>query len=411
MKEHDIDIAIIGGGASGLAAAVSAAEHSRCRITVFERLQRVGKKLLSTGNGRCNLSNENLSPEYYSGDKQFLSFVKDVPDANELFRSVGLITRTDNEGRIYPHSMAASSVLDALRHKASACGVEMLCQVMVSDIRKDKDTFIIITNNEQYRAKSVIISSGGRAAPSFGSDGTGYTLAKRFGHTVTELYPALAPIRTDINKVKALKGLRTYAEASLLINGQSIAKQTGEVQFSDGALSGICIFNLSALAAKNVGKCEISLDIAPSLSEKELTDALFSAAKIRSELPCEELLTGLAHKRIGQQLLKAVGISCSMLCKDISERDIKNVAAVIKDRRFPVTGISDWSLAQSTEGGIPAKEVTPKLMSKKADGLFFSGEILDICGQCGGYNLDWAWKSGYLAGTAAAEYILGGKYD
>ncbi|MCH5323650.1 MAG: aminoacetone oxidase family FAD-binding enzyme [Eubacterium sp.] len=409
MEKYITDIAIIGGGASGLAAAIAAAECKSVSVTVFERLPRVGKKILSTGNGRCNLSNEKKSHNCYNGDTKFLSYICNVPDAKEFFLKLGLLTKTDTDGRIYPHSMAASSVLDALRHKAEASGVKLICDCRIDGIAKNGNVFVLTAEEKTYYAESVIISTGGKAAPSLGSDGDGYSFAKSFGHTVTKLYPALAPLRTDINKVKALKGLRAAAKASLLIDGKCAAVQKGEVQFSDGALSGICIFNLSALAAENIGHCEISLDLAPEYDNQALYNILSSVKALRSHLPCEELLTGLFHKRIGQQILKTAGIRFDTPCSSIDQESIKKITGIIKDMRFPVTGVSDWSLAQTTSGGIPVDEINDNFKSAIVDGLFFCGEILNICGQCGGYNLDWAWKSGITAGEAAARCLNGGK--
>ncbi len=408
MKNNSTDIAVVGGGASGLAAAIGAAQSGSSQITVFERLPRVGKKILSTGNGRCNLSNVEVCAECYSGDRELTEHL-DSPETVEFFKSAGLITRTDRDGRIYPHSMTASSVLDALRYKANSCGVNTLTDSFISGIKKENGLFILETNRETYLAKSVILATGGRAAPSFGSDGSGFALAQGLGHTVTELYPALAPLRTEINLVKSLKGLRMYAKASLYVNGKIIDSKRGEVQFADGALSGICIFDLSLAAAEHIGNCTVSLDAAPDTDINGLTAILSATKQLRNNLSCDELLTCLMHKRIGLQILRTANIDHTALCGTLSKSDISSLARKIKDWRFPVTGVSDWSLAQSTLGGIPSNEVGKGLSSLLMSGLFFCGEILNICGYCGGYNLDWAWRSGYTAGKAASRYLNGGK--
>ncbi len=400
------DIAIIGGGASGLVAAIAVKKYSDHSVTILEKQSRIGKKILSTGNGRCNLTNSNINIDCYNGSIGLLDFItSDYTNTEEFFAEMGLACKNDGQGRIYPHSMAASSVLDALRFTASSKGVEILCNYDVKEIKSSKKGFIITNGEEQIKADCVIIATGGCATPSLGSDGSGYRIAKMLGHSTTPLYPALAPIRTDINLVKALKGLRTYAKASLHANGNNIAEQVGEVQFSDGALSGICIFNLSSLAAQYVGKAEIILDIAPDYSKKEISDMLLVAKNSRASLPCEELMTGLFHKRIGQAILKTLSISFNKSCGDISQKDIYAICDIIKNWRFPVTAVSDWSLAQVTSGGISSEEITDKFESAIRKGVFFCGEILDINGICGGYNLDFAWKSGYTAGKNAADYI------
>ncbi len=403
MKIIDTDIAIIGGGASGLVAGIAAARYGCNNITILEKLPRVGKKILSTGNGRCNLTNSSIRADDYDGDTVLLSYISgDTENTEEFFSSLGLICKADDTGRVYPFSNAATSVLDALRFAADFAGIDTICEFSVTDIKKVKNSFIITDGETEIRAKRVIIATGGKAAPSLGTTGDGYGLCKKLGHSVTELYPALAPIRTDIGLVKSLKGLRVAADVSLLAGGKIIDRQSGEVQFTDGALSGICIFNLSAKAAKYVGKGEISLDTAPTLSKEELYGMIKSSAEIRATLPCEELLTGIYHKRIGQAMLKKAGIAFSKTCGEITPKEISLICSAAKDSRYPIKGVSDWSLAQITCGGIPADEVSDKLESLKAKGLYLCGEILNIQGKCGGYNLDWAWKSGYTAGMNAS---------
>lgn len=403
MKIIDTDIAIIGGGASGLVAGIAAARYGCNNITILEKLPRVGKKILSTGNGRCNLTNSSIRADDYDGDTELLSYISgDTENTEEFFSSLGLICKADDTGRVYPFSNAATSVLDALRFAADFAGIDTICEFSVTDIKKVKNSFIITDGETEFRAKRVIIAAGGKAAPSLGTTGDGYGLCQKLGHSVTELYPALAPIRTDIGLVKSLKGLRVAADVSLLAGGKIIDRQSGEVQFTDGALSGICIFNLSAKAAKYVCKGEISLDTAPTLSKEELYGIIKSSAEIRATLPCEELLTGIYHKRIGQAMLKKAGIAFTKTCGEITPKEISLICSAAKDSRYPIKGVSDWSLAQITCGGIPASEVSDKLESLKAGGLYLCGEILNIQGKCGGYNLDWAWKSGYTAGMNAS---------
>ncbi len=401
MKRENFDIAVIGAGASGLMAALTAKQHTNGSVIAIERLSRVGKKILSTGNGRCNLSNISVNENFYGGEKNFLNFLdKNIFSAVELFSTMSLACKTDSEGRIYPYSNQASSVLDALRFAVSNAGVELLCDTLIKDIKKTKSGFILAADDTEIFAKRVIIACGGKAAPSMGTDGIGYELAKALGHSVTRLYPCLAPLRTDVNSVKALKGLRIYARASLIQNGEIKDSQTGDVQFTDGAISGICIFNMSDMAS--LGKNEISLDIAPDYDKKQLFDMIYNARALRENLEAGELLTGLFHKRFSQSILKACNISPGIICGEISDKDISVICKKIKDWRFNVTGLSDWSLAQVTGGGIPLCEIKDGLQSAICDGLYFCGEILNIQGKCGGYNLDWAWKSGYTAGKNAA---------
>lgn len=409
INKINSDIAIIGAGASGMVAAISAGQISMSRIILLEKLPRIGKKILSTGNGRCNLSNTAIDVGHYSGDVRLLqSANQSFTDSASFFEQLGVAVKSDNDGRIYPHSMTASSVLDALRFAISDCGIEVMCDCNVTAVKKSDGGFLITANdgNDIIFAKRVIISTGGLAAPSMGSNGDGYRLAKAVGHSVTKLYPALAPLRTPIEAVKALKGLRAYAKASLIHNKEIIATEIGEVQFSDGALSGICIFNLSAVAAMYIGNCEISLDIAPDYSIERLREIIIAIKEKRAGLPLEELLTGLFHKRIGISLIKSIGYSPATECSGIGYKEIDKLCRLIKDWRFKITAVSDYSLAQITCGGINSDEVGDDFQSLICRGLYFCGEILDVQGKCGGYNLDFAWKSGYAAGKNAAISLM-----
>lgn len=407
MEKFFTDIAVIGAGASGLTAAIAAERYGTKKVTLIEKMPRVGKKILSTGNGRCNLSNTTISENDYNGDTELLSYTaKEADNITEFFSSIGLLCRKDDSGRIYPYSMSATSVLDALRFSVQAGGAKVICDAKVNDILKTDSGFKIICDNSEIIAKKIIMAAGGCAAPSLGSNGDGFTLCKKLGHNIAKLYPALAPIRTQKELVKAVKGLRTPAVVSLISQGRTICSEAGEVQFTDGALSGICIFNISAKACEYIGSGEISLDTAPDITDSELFTLIKSTSKIRSDLACDELLTGLYHKRIGQAILKNAGISLSKLCKDIKDKEISAIVSKAKDWRFPIKAVSDWSLAQVTCGGIPAHEVTDSLESRKAHGMYLCGEILNIQGKCGGYNLDWAWKSGYTAGKNAAVSLM-----
>ena len=381
MEKFFTDIAVIGAGASGLTAAIAAERYGAKKITLIEKMPRVGKKILSTGNGRCNLSNTTISENDYNGDTELLSYTAKEADT-------------------------ITSVLDALRFSVQAGGAKVICDTKVNDILKTDSGFKIICDNSEIIAKKIIMAAGGCSAPSLGSNGDGFTLCKKLGHNITKLYPALAPIRTQTELVKAVKGLRTPAVVSLISQGRTVCSEAGEVQFTDGALSGICIFNISAKACEYIGSGEISLDTAPDITDSELFTLIKSTSKIRSDLTCDELLTGLYHKRIGQAILKNAGISLSKLCKDIKDKEISAIVSKAKDWRFPIKAVSDWSLAQVTSGGIPAHEVTDSLESRKAHGMYLCGEILNIQGKCGGYNLDWAWKSGYTAGKNAAVSLM-----
>lgn len=402
MKKYDI--AVIGGGASGLTAAISAKRAAPdSRICLLERLPRVGKKLLATGNGRCNLTNDNMSRSYFSGSCTKFYNVIESFDTKKFFESLGLICTADSEGRIYPMSNTASSVLDALRLETERLGIDVICDFTVQDI---KNGYVISSDNDTVSAKAVILCGGGLSQSSLGSDGSLLRLSKNMGIKVTRLAPALTAVKTDVNLVKALKGLRVHGKVTLYCD-KPLKSEYGEIQFNEGVLSGICIFNLSTCFTEGK-KHYITLDLLPEMSEKEIENTLKNIQKIRSEAPLEDFLSGILHKRLGNLVIKNVAdYRLNEPCSVLKPSDIKEIAVQIKALRFPVTGLQGFEKSQVTSGGIHAEELNDMLMSKKYKGLYFCGEMLDIIGLCGGYNLTFAFASGYYAGKNVAESIKG----
>ncbi len=391
------NVAIIGAGASGLTAAIAAAQKTN-NVVLLEKQQRVGKKILLTGNGRCNLTNTEISPEnYHFGDDLLFDIMKDF-DACEFFKSLGVMCKSDTQGRVYPHSNTAASVLDALRIKCAECGVEEICDFLASDIKKEKNCYVIKSENGEIKSKAVVISTGG-----YQSDGSAHKIAKALGHKVLQLCPVLCPVETSEAVIKSLKGLRVGARATLLCNGKAVKAECGEVQFAQDALSGICVFNLSRLMKNNNDSYEISLDIAQEYSKKELVDILHNIRNQRKNALCEDFLSGLFAKRIGQCLLK--DITKAKACKDITDAELEKIACKIKDWRFAVKKPKSFKGAQVTCGGVDCNQVKNTLESKLAHNVYFCGEVLDVDGDCGGYNLNWAWASGYCAGKNAAEKL------
>jgi len=377
------DVIIIGGGAAGLMAAASLCKKNKS-VLVLEGAQRVGKKLLSTGAGRCNLSNINISPECYRGDTSFLrSFLEkySYEKIKEEFLSLGLLTREDGEGRIYPYSMQASTVLDVLRKESE--NAETICECEVTDIKKNKDEFKLISKDGRvFEGKNVIIACGGKASNQLASKTGGYMLAEKMGHSVKNVSPSLVPVLVNPNEVKSLKGIRAKAKVKLIENGKIISEDIGEVQFTDNALSGICVFNISRFAKKGM---KIVLDLMPEYSEDEII-------KMIKEDVASEIFLGMLNKRVYAQAFKARGYSLS---EKISP---KNAAFCVKKFEFNVLGTQGLDKAQVTAGGVSISEIdTDTMQSKKVEGLYFAGEILDVDGICGGYNLHFAWSSALCA--------------
>ncbi|MBP3361207.1 MAG: NAD(P)/FAD-dependent oxidoreductase [Clostridia bacterium] len=387
------EIAVIGGGASGLTAAISAAELG-ADVTVYEKNDRVGKKLLATGNGRCNLSNINAGIENYHGNDT--SFMKPAlntfwyDETIDFFENLGLLTKADDDGRVYPYSDRSSSVVDILRLSLDKSGVNVVCGFEVSSIIKRKNVFEIVSYDGEHRfADRIIISAGGRAAPGLGGGSSGYEILRSFGHHITELRPSIVQLKTDTEPITGLKGVK--CRAMVKMPGKSAV---GELLFTDYGISGPPVFLLSSYY-NNADEKKLSIDFFYDYEEGSLFRLLMKKAA-GTDAP-ENLFTGILHKNIGRAILKQSG------CPQLNNSGLKKICRTAKDFKLTVTGTMSWNNAQVTAGGVRTEEIDPvSFMSKKCSGLYVTGEILDIDGDCGGYNLQWAWSSGHIAGTHAA---------
>ena len=401
MRKH-YDVAVIGGGAGGLFfTALSADMHKELKFAIIEKNQRVGKKLLTTGNGRCNLTNIYAGKENYHGS--FAPFMADVlnvcssENVIEQFLKMGLVTRVDEAGRVYPKSNQSSTVLDVLRFNCEKDNVDIFCENKVIKAEKSKEIFTVTTDKDVITADKLIFATGGAAAPKAGGDSSGYDLLKSFGHSVGKLSPALCPINVKSDYLKSLKGIRAQCEVSILSDGKALANETGEVQFTENALSGICVFNLSQYVDKRFNQI-LRLRLLPEFDYIRIVDMLENNRKIYSKLDAENLMTGIFHKRLSQSLIKASGIKLNKTVSDISDREIKCLAKLVNCFDFEVMGLSDFNNAQVTKGGVKGDEVNPLTMeSKITKGLYIIGEALDCNGDCGGYNLQLAFATGYIA--------------
>ncbi len=386
-------ILIIGGGASGMMAALTASANPENRVILAERQSRLGRKLLATGNGRCNLTNRNLDlTHYYGEDGAFPSYALSYFDAEATlayFRSLGLLTVTEPSGRVYPYSDSANSVLDVLRLPLEQReNVELLTGAEILSLKKKGGTFVAKTGEAVICADRVIICAGGLAGAKLGGTEMGYKLLAAFGHTRTKLYPSLVQLKTDTNFVRSLKGVR--CEASVRY-GRTLCR--GELQFTDYGVSGPVIFELSRGAVDG----ELEIDLLPDLREGEIMDLLRGRCTDLPELKAEDLLTGILHNRLGRTILRACGISLEQPCRTVYNLD--RVVDMCKHLCLRIQGTMGMEQAQVTAGGIRTGEFHPKtLESRLCPGLYAAGEVLDVDGDCGGYNLQWAWSSGHLAG-------------
>lgn len=404
-----IRVAVIGGGASGMMAAITAAGEG-AEVFLYEANDRVGKKILATGNGKCNFSNRDCSLEnYYSKDKKTLETVLErfgAEDSIAFFERAGMLVKEKN-GYLYPASEQASTVLDILRMQLLESGVQVLTHSRVKGIRRDKaGCFWVETEKSGKSFERVILACGGKAAPKTGSDGNGYRLAQSMGHTLTPIVPALVQLRCAEEYVKAVAGVRLDAKVSLSVNGRQEGSERGELQLTDYGISGIVVFQLSRIAAYGLlckKKVSVYIDCLPDFSPKEYAILVQQRKKTGGGKTVEEFFTGMLNKKLMLLFIKLAGLKGSELFKNEDSKKIDRVFALCKSFPLTIKASNSFDNAQVCAGGIPLSEVSDSLESLLVKGLYFAGEILDVDGKCGGYNLQWAWASGHMAGKSAAR--------
>ena len=407
------DMAIIGGGAAGLSAAVFACrkdKHPSPAICVLEKGPRVGKKLLATGNGTCNISNMMADQDWYHGGNP--AFVNEAltaftpTDACRFFSSIGVECFVRGDNKVYPLCEQASAVLDCLRMELRSRGVEERCECAVTAIHPQKDGFLLDTSQGAVTAHKVLVCVGGAAAPSLGGGVDGYGLLTALGHTRTPLFPSIVQVKTDTTYVRSLKGIRVDAAVSFLHHDRVLATETGELLFTEYGISGPAVMQISRVVAdwerKKQGTIWVSLDVLPTIEPTTLRQ-LLERRKAMGDRIQEEFLTGLLNKRLGQTILRAANLPLSRPAAELTAADLDGLTTMLKDWRIPVTGTQGMGGAQVTAGGITTAEFNSKTMeSRLIPGLYAAGEVLDIDGDCGGFNLQWAWASAFSAANAAA---------
>lgn len=399
-------IAVVGGGASGLTAAIAAARKGAA-VTVYERQARVGRKILATGNGRCNFTNINAAEKNYHGEKP--DFVRGaiarfwVRETLDFFRELGVLARVEAEGKVYPYSGQAAAILDVLRMEAQRLDVQFVCGFETAAMRHVGGKYRLESyQKEQAEADTVILACGGRAAPDLGSNGSGYRLLEQVGHRIVPTIPALVQVKTAAEYGKGLKGMKFDAGVRLMYQGKELGQAAGEVLFTEYGLSGPPVFQLSRLVSVHK-HCQIRLDLMPEYTKEQVIRLLTAQQSPAKNL--EDYLVGILPKRMGQVLLKSCGIApLSRISASLGGAEIERIAAAVKGWTFETEGTLSWNNAQVTAGGADVREVDPvTFASRKVKNVYIVGELLDIDGDCGGYNLQWAWSSGMIAGMAAAE--------
>ena len=396
-------VAIIGGGASGIMAALTAAEDKNNRIILFERQQRIGKKLLATGNGRCNLTNVGAELKNYHGEQEDFAasaLEKFSPqDCLDYFHKLGLFTVTEYGGRVYPLSNSANSVLDVLRLALEKSGVELRCSCPVRELMRSGKGYQLTTDDEKLYADYVIVACGGAAGEKLGGVSDGYELLKPLGHKRTKLYPCLVQLICEGDYPKALKGVRADGKVTLMQGDEIIKESRGEIQFTETGISGPAAFDISrAAAAAGEGAC-IYMDFLQDYSCAALEAALNIRRQEYPNLEASELFTGVLHNRLGRMIVKYCGFSATAPLGSLSAEDLLKAARICKAFPLRLKGTEGFANAQVTAGGVKTTGFNPEtLESWFMPGLFACGEVLDVDGDCGGYNLQWAWASGNLAG-------------
>ncbi len=402
-------IGIIGGGAGGMAAALAAAEYKNVQVVLMERQARLGRKLSATGNGRCNLSNLHASRSGYHGDDPHFHehALSQFPPEQTLawFSELGLYTVAEPSGRVYPYSDQANSVVDVLRFALDQPNIQVLTDFEVSRVRKTGDTFTVTSQNGTVACDKLIIACGGLAGTKLGGSMAGYKLLRSFGHKSTKLRPALVQVKTGWPGVSALKGVRANCHAAIFHDGTLHQESSGEIQFTEFGLSGPVIFEISRDACQSGGEWECRLDFLPDLPETRLMELLMR--RRNSNLCAEDLFTGILHNRLGRVLVKEAGIRSNAPISGLQDAQLREVVSLAKAFCVRLTEPLGMDSAQVTAGGILTSEFEPTTMeSKLVPGLYACGEVLDVDGDCGGYNLQWAWSSGRLAGLCAGKETI-----
>lgn len=381
---NNYDVAVIGGGAAGMACAAELSVNGSLKIVLIEAADRLGKKLAITGNGQGNVSNEDMSPDHYHGGGKILAekiACADIYGAGSLFNC---IFTSDDRGRVYPAGRQASSLVDSLSFTLKERGVDIILSAHVTSVKKAYE--LKLSDGRLISAEYVVLCTGSVAQPVL-KNFSPYVLAQNFGHKITELFPSLVQLKTDTRHIKTLKGIRADCRVTASVDGKYEISARGDVIFTDYGISGNAVFSVSPVFSDRLGK--VKIEFLPDVSVDRIAEDVSKKSKLG--YPVSELLSGTLHNQIGRAIIKRVNSS-----------DPLAIAKAVKNFELDVTGTLGFAYAQVTRGGVRAEEVNSDLQSRIADKLYFAGEVLDVDGDCGGYNLNWAFSSGRFV----AENIL-----
>ena len=401
-------IAVIGAGPAGMTAAIAAARKG-AKVIIFERNDIAGKKLLLTGNGRCNFTNVDMHEDFFSFEEgsnasEVLNSVS-TQEICDFFADLGVLS-TEKRGCFYPFTGQAGTIQTALLLAMEQLGIEMICNTCIGMIEKENEGFVIHTDPKKYEFDAVILACGGKAAPKTGSDGFGYRLARGFGHTVSRTYPVLVQLVSDAPDLKKIAGVRCQANVTALVNGKKVASDYGELQLTEYGLSGIPVFNISRFLSKEIEEgqdCVVSVDFIPQIGNDAVEPFISKRLQDLKGYKISDFISGLVHSKLAEYVLKVCKINPDDRVVPADYEKIKKLMESMKNWQFKITGHKGFEHAQVTKGGVFLEEVDANMESKLVKGVFFAGEMLDVDADCGGYNLHWAWASGKRAGEMAAK--------
>lgn len=398
-------VIVIGGGAAGLIAALSASEKGY-RVIILERNDRIGRKLLATGNGRCNFTNINLDIENYHGKNNKFGYSAlsqfDVYRTMSYFETLGITPRVEEGGKVFPASLQSSSMIDVFKYEIKKRDIDLQLNSMVKNIYKKDNFKVELEDGRVVTGDNVILATGGMSLANTGSDGNGYKLASKLGHVITETFPGIVQLNLKSDNLKEKTGVRFDGIAELYIDGEYIMEDRGDVLFTDYGISGPTILQISRRAIDGIRKNKdvwVHVKVITDRNIEELYDYLVLRFENMNTKPLEHSLIGLINKKLINPILNTAGLERRKPVVEMSNKEIRSLASVLTSWKFKVIGHQPWEFAQVTAGGISTEDIDNRTMeSKIIPGLYIVGEVMDIDGDCGGYNLQWAWSSGYVAG-------------
>ncbi len=401
-------VAVIGGGAAGMMAAITSAREG-ARVTILEHKERIGKKILSTGNGRCNFTNTYQTPACYRSDNRDFAWniirKFNVEKTISFFKELGIYPK-DRNGYLYPYSDQAAAILEVLQIEVAKLDICVMTEINVLDIQPVKKGIRITTDKKTITADSVILACGSKAAPVTGSDGSGYQLAKLFGHRIVPVLPALVQLRCAEKFYKSISGVRVQGTVEIYADDIFLTSDTGEIQLTNYGISGIPVFQVSRYAAKALYKKQsvtAVLNFMPDMNKDEFLLFLKERITLCPYKTLDEFFTGVFPKKLCELWIRLSRLPKEMRVSDLSGEQLEKLVLLIQHLRTHITETNSFEQAQICCGGVDTTEINPDtLESNYVPGIYFAGELLDVDGICGGYNLQWAWSSGFVAGKEAA---------